>query len=216
MPEAHAHLAEQFEDHAQQRHAAELGMWGFLATEILFLGALFMGFAIYYRAYHEAFAEASLHLFVWIGTLNTAVLLTSSFTMALAVDAAARGDLRACKTRLWWTAGGGVVFLALKAFEYWKDWEESLLPVFKFDASPFVEVGAAHAELFFTFYWTLTGLHALHLIVGVFLVAGTALRAKAGAYTPLNHNTVENVGLYWHFVDVVWVFLFPLFYLLKG
>lgn len=209
-----ARVAEQFDDAPQQRRAAELGMWTFLATEILFLGGLFAGYVVYRRVYADAFEEASTHLYVWIGTVNTAILLISSFTMALAVSAASRGAARACARLLFATAAGGTLFLAFKAYEYWRDWHDSIVPVFRFDAGHFHTVSPAHAELFFVFYWILTGLHALHVFSGVGAIALTAVRARRGAYTPENHNTVENVGLYWHFVDVVWIFLFPLLYLI--
>jgi len=210
-----ATVAHQFDDHVQQREASELGMWTFLATEVMFLGMLLVALTLYRRVYHEAFAAASSHLYLWIGAVNTAILLTSSLTMALAIDAAARGTRRACSRLLWLTAIGGLAFLALKGFEYSKDWSEHLVPVFRFDPSRFEGVSASHAELFLVFYWLLTGLHAIHLAAGVGVVSATAVRARRGAFTPENHNFVENVGLYWHFVDVVWVFLFPLFYLLK-
>ena len=206
-------VAEQFDDASQQSHAAELGMWTFLATEILFIGALIAAYSIYYHVYREAFREASSHLFQWIGALNTGVLLTSSLTMALAVDAAKRGASRVCARLLWLTALGGVIFLCLKGFEYVSDYKEYVLPVFHFDRERFQHVDPGHAELFYIFYWMLTGLHAVHMLVGIAVVGGTAIKARAGRYTPENHNTVENVGLYWHFVDIVWIFLFPLFYL---
>jgi len=208
-------LAHQFDDAAQQRQAAELGMWTFLATEVLFFGGLFASVVIYRHAYGAAFAAASRHLYLWIGAVNTAVLLASSLTMALAVDAAARGLPRRCRRWLWATAGGGAAFLALKAYEYRCDWSDALVPVLRFDAGRFASGSAAHAELFYVFYWIMTGLHAVHVACGVLAVAVTARRAGRRAYTPENHDTVENVGLYWHFVDVVWVFLFPLLYLAR-
>jgi cytochrome c oxidase subunit 3 len=200
----------QFDDDAQRREAAVLGMWVVLATEVMLFGPLLLGYTIYRCAYPHAFAEASHLLVRSIGAANTAVLLTSSLTMALGVHAAREGRRRRVALHLALTAGLGAAFLALKGVEYAIDVHEGTLPVLAFRPGALQE--PAHAELFLVFYWILTGLHALHLTIAVAVVAGLAVLAWRGADSSV---AVENAGLYWHFVDLVWVFLFPLLYLVR-
>jgi cytochrome c oxidase subunit 3 len=205
-------LGHQFETVEQQRHAATLGMWTFLATELMFFGGLFLAY-LYGRVHMaEAFAEASHHTHVWIGTANTAVLLTSSLTMALSVRAASLGRQRALVWLLSCTASLGAAFLVLKGIEYGKEWQEGLVPSLHFLYS------GEHAhgvEVFYFLYFLMTGVHAVHLIIGIGLVGWLALRAKAAAFGAQYHSPVEMGGLYWHFVDCVWIFLYPLIYLLE-
>lgn len=189
--------------------APALGMWTFLATEVLFFGGLFAAYTIYRVSFPAAFAAASHHLYFWIGAANTLILLLSSFTMALAVHAAAAGRDRRTWRLLLVTAALGLTFLALKAVEYYLDYHDGLVPGASFrpawPASP-------QAEMFFVLYFLATGLHAVHLVIGVGLIAAAA--AAVRFRWPLRHaaTKVEMLGLYWHFVDVVWVFLFPLLY----
>ena len=189
---------------AQQRDTAALGTWVFLATELMFFGPLFFAY-VYGRMHHpEAFAIASRHTHVWLGVANTAVLLTSSLTMALAVRAANDGMRRALPWLLAVTAALGAAFLVIKGFEYHKEWEEALVPQFRF---VFSGEHAPAVELFYYLYFLMTGLHALHLSIGIGLVCWFAVRPHPTA--------VEMTGLYWHFVDIIWIFLFPLIYLLE-
>ena len=204
---------------AEEDETSSLGMWTFLATEVLFFGALFAAYTVYRLTFPEAFAEASHHLYLSIGATNTGVLLVSSLTMALAVHvSAAHGQTEEARPRrkllglLLVTAALGAVFLGLKGVEYFLDWRERLVP-----GPGFREVWSAnprHAQLFMVLYFIITGLHAVHLTIAVGLVLLFALliwRRKL-ARLPVR---VEMLGLYWHFVDVVWVFLFPLLYLVE-
>ncbi len=204
-----------FDDLAQQGEANTLGMWVFLATEVLIFGGLFTGYAAYQPHYHEAFEAASARLSVAIAFVNTVVLLTSSLTMALAVHAAQLGRRRALAWLLAATAALGAAFLAIKAVEYYKDYEERLVPGLAFDPGPWREQGVnpAHAQLFLVFYYVATGLHAVHLTAGVGIVLVLVWMARCGAFSPEYYAPVEMWGLYWHFVDVVWIFLLPLLYL---
>jgi cytochrome c oxidase subunit III len=211
--ETHHLIAQQFEAADQQREAALLGMWVFLATEIMFFGGLFAGYTAYRFHYGAAWAEASRHLNVALGAINTAVLLTSSLTMALAVRTAQTTGRRLPMVAwLLTTAALGVVFLGIKGFEYLEKVEAHLVP-----GASFAWPGdhAAAAGMFFYFYFALTGLHALHMIGGVTVVLVISTLAWRGRFQPETHTPLEVTGLYWHFVDIVWIFLFPLLYLIS-
>ena len=203
-------VAQQFDDLEQQRSAAQLGMWVFLATEVLFFGGLFLAYTVYRSAYPRDFAAASHHTEVLIGGINTAILLFSSTLMALAVRAA---ELRNRKGLIWLLLGTavlGIAFMALKAVEYHKDWTDHLVPLFNFQ---WHEANPDHAQIFFWLYFAMTGLHAIHVTVGIILLLIFALVARFGKFTTGHYAPVEILGLYWHFVDIVWIFLFPLLYL---
>lgn len=205
-------LAHHFDDLEQQRRAGELGMWIFLATEIMFFGGLFLGYTVYRASYAAIFLDASRRLDLVLGSVNTVVLISSSFTMALAVHAARTGRRGLLLAFLVSTAVLGLVFLGIKFFEYHHKFEEHLLPGAAF-RYPKAEI-LAQAELFFSFYFAMTGLHAAHMIIGVGMLAVLAAMAARGRFSPLYYAPVELGGLYWHFVDIVWIFLFPLLYLL--
>jgi cytochrome c oxidase subunit III len=199
----------QFDDVGQQREAAQLGMWIFLATEVLFFGALFLAYTVYRFVYGQAFVEASRRLDVVLGGTNTAVLLVSSLLMALAVRAAQLRRTKQLVRLLLGTALLGLVFISIKAVEYHKDFVDHLVPGVQFQwtgGDPRI------AELFFWIYFAMTGLHAIHVSVGICVLLILALLAARGKFAA-NYNAVEVTGLYWHFVDIVWVFLFPLLYL---
>jgi cytochrome c oxidase subunit III len=204
-------LAHQFDSLGQQKEAATLGMWVFLATEVLFFGGLFATYAIYRSWYPDAFMAASHELVIWAGTLNTAVLITSSLTMALAVHAAQTGERRLLILFLIATMLLGGVFLGIKAFEYRTEWVEHHVPGlnYQFEAKYY-----QHAQLFFSLYFVMTGLHAIHMIVGLAVLAVMLWWSVRGVITPEYYNPIEVSGLYWHFVDIVWIFLFPLLYLI--
>lgn len=276
-------LAHQFDDAEQQLEAATLGMWVFLATEVLFFGGMFLGYVVYRSAYPAAFAEGSRHLDVVLGTVNTGILLLSSLTMALAVHAV---QTNRSHTAVWFlvaTAVLGLAFLGIKSYEYEHKFRENLLPGRHFCLSGLLEdsrepkdeltgtiiawdpdqlsiqhdgmvlrhpidpdshvtvdgregelapgqavaiIPAAagrpetiravtpRVELFFSFYLAMTGFHALHMVIGICLVAVIAALARRGRFCSAYFTPVEMTGLYWHFVDVVWVFLFPLLYLI--
>jgi cytochrome c oxidase subunit 3 len=220
LPDPHAHalatghppaLAHQFDDLDQQHEASALGMWVFLVTEVLFFGGLFLTYAVYRSWYPEAFAAASREMLVWAGTLNTGVLITSSLTMALAVRAAQTGDRRRLVLFLVATMGLGGVFLGVKAFEYYTEIAAQHLPGpgFEFEAEHI-----RHAQIFFSLYFLMTGLHALHMIVGLGVLTVMLWLSVRGRITAEYYIPIEVSGLYWHFVDIVWIFLFPLLYLI--
>jgi len=209
-----AHPAHQFHDLEQQHEAANLGMWTSLATEILFFGALFLGYSIYRMVYPQAWVAASHHLLLWAGGVNTAVLLCSSLTMALAVRAAQLERPRQTSHYILATIVLGATFLMVKALEYHMEWEHRLVPSLNFDASHLPADVARQVELFMSFYFIMTALHATHMIIGLCLLGWLAHHARRGAFIG-NSNWIEMTGLYWHFVDIVWIFLFPLLYLIR-
>ena len=186
-------------------------MWLFLSTEVLFFGGLFVTYLVYRNTYPDAFVASSHELLVWAGTVNTVVLITSSLTMALAVHAAQMGRRRALITLLLVTMALGCVFLGVKAFEYRTEYLEHHIPGFGFQFEPEYFL---HAQIFFSLYFIMTGLHALHMIIGLGVMAVMVWMSSRGAITSEYYNPVEVSGLYWHFVDIVWIFLFPLLYLI--
>jgi cytochrome c oxidase subunit III len=203
-------VAEPFEDAAQQHEAAELGLWLFIATELMLFGGLFLGLVVYRIAYSEAARTASERLHLWIGGANTAVLLTSSLTMALAVVGAREGKSAQTTGLLLLTALLGLLFLGIKGYEYRSEYHEGLMP----GLGPAFPLGQ-HAELFFNFYFASTGLHALHLALGILAVGAFAWRTLSRRLPlPQRATRVEGLGIYWHFVDIVWVFLYPVLYLI--
>jgi cytochrome c oxidase subunit 3 len=186
-------------------------MWIFLATEVLFFGVLFTAYATFRMLYPGSFTEASHHLNQTLGAINTAVLLCSSLSVALSVHAAQTGNRKRLTALLLLTVVLGTVFLGIKAYEYYVDYHEGLIPGLNFT---FASPEAPYVELFFFMYFVMTGIHAFHMIIGLVLFLVLAFFAWRGRYTPEKHMPVELCGLYWHFVDVVWVFLFPLLYLI--
>ena len=216
-PALAAHAAEpglqhQFESMEQQKEASSLGMWIFLVTEILFFGGLFLTYTIYRWENARAFAHASRHMDIALGTINTAVLIFSSLTMAMAVHSAATNRRRLLIGFLIATMilGGG--FLGIKAVEYTDHIQHHLFPGpgFRYPAG----ADARGAQLFFSLYFAMTGLHALHMVIGLGILTTLVVMARRGRFTPEYSTPVEVSGLYWHFVDIVWIFLFPLLYLI--
>jgi cytochrome c oxidase subunit 3 len=203
--------APQFDDVVQQREAASLGMWVFIVTEVMLFGGLFTAYTVFRWLHRPAFVEGSHHMAVVVGAVNTAVLIASSFTMAQAVQRAQRGLRRGLLGFLASTALLGVVFLGLKAHEYRSHYLEGLVP-----GPRWIYAGPDSGPLqsFFFLYFAMTGLHAVHLTVGVGLVTGLIVLARRRRFTAMYHTPVEVIGLYWHLIDVIWVFLFPLFYLI--
>ncbi len=203
----HSPLEHQFETLHQQHHADTLGMWLFLATEVLFFGGLLTGYTMYRSSYPAAFGEASRTLDIVAGTINTMVLLGSSFTMAMSVHASQLGKRRLLLLCLTATILLGLVFLGIKGFEYHEKWEEHHVP-----GPGFIWAGqnGRVAQLFVFFYFALTGLHALHMLIGIGIMSVLLTQTWRGR---VRNYTVEISGLYWHFVDIVWIFLFPLLYL---
>ena len=204
-------LAGQFDDTEQQREAVGLGMWTFLVTEVMFFGGLFAAYTVYRSMYPAAFHEAGRHLYAWIGIVNTAVLLTSSVTMVLAVQSARRNARRRLLGFLGATVALGLVFLGFKALEYTLDVRAGILPGAHFRASDFHD--PTHVQVFYLFYWIMTGIHAIHMIAGIGVVTGFAIFAAASPPAARHQDRIDTVGLYWHFVDIIWIFLLPLLYL---
>jgi cytochrome c oxidase subunit 3 len=212
----HAHhpaLQHHFDTLEQQQHASQFGMWVFLVTEVLFFGGLFMAYVLYRTWYHGMFVEASSHLNITWGALNTIVLIGSSLTMALAVRAAQTGERRATVVLLILTMILGSVFLGVKVIEYSDKFAHHLVPGPHFQ---FPDPWGAKAQLYFSLYFAMTGLHAIHMIIGLGIMATITTMAAKGRFSPEYYTPVEIAGLYWHFVDLVWIFLFPLLYLIGG
>ena len=205
-------LQHHFENAEQQKDASTIGMWVFLVTEIMFFGGLFLAYMVYRQAYPAAFAAASNKTDLWLGAANTTVLICSSLTMALAVHYASLGKRKLIVIFLVLTLLLGGVFLGVKAYEYHDKWVNHEIPGANFECEGCAD--AQHATLFFACYFGMTGLHATHMIVGVFIILFLINKARKGAYGPDWYTPVEMFGLYWHFVDIVWIFLFPLLYLI--
>ena len=201
-------LGVQYSTLAQQREAVTLGMWAFLATEVLFFGALIAAYLNYRVWFGADFIAAASLTKVVLGTANTAVLLTSSACMAMAVTTFDAGSKRAPVLWLVATALLGLAFVGIKGTEWFLEYREHLVPALNFDLARYGGV----AEIFFVFYFCATGLHALHLLIGISIVAWLATAIGRGRIAP-GGSTVRLIGLYWHFVDIVWIFLFPLIYL---
>ena len=207
----HPALAHHFDSLAQQSEATTLGMWVFLATEVLFFGGLFATYMIYRSWYPDAFAAASHELDVTLGTINTVVLITSSLTMALAVHAAQLGQRKALMLFLIVTMILGAAFLGIKSVEYYHKFAEHHVPGPDFQ---FEQEHIRHAQIFFSLYFVMTGLHAVHMIIGIGIMLAMLYWAWNGTITAEYSSPIEISGLYWHFVDIVWIFLFPLLYLI--
>jgi cytochrome c oxidase subunit 3 len=209
-----AHLAhERFEDADVQAHAARLGMWVFLVSEVLLFATLFTLYAAQRAEYPRGFAAAAHETDLLLGSVNTYVLLTASFLVALAVGAI-RGDRpRPAAVLLVASAGLGVAFLGLKGLEYAHHFRDGLYPGTYYRGHGLADVAAARE--FFALYYVMTGLHALHVIGGIFILLWLAWRTRRGAYGTAYHTPVELGGMYWHLVDVIWLFLWPAFYLLR-
>ena len=215
-PEEHAHhpfLQHHFEDLGQQHEASTLGMWAFLTTEILFFGGILCAYWVYRIMYPAAWALGAAQQNILAGGINTIVLIISSLTMALAVRNAQLGRRSGIVLMLILTLIFGSTFLGIKIYEYHTHWEEGLFPGshWHWNEDPSL---APQVQLFMTFYWTMTGLHALHMIIGIGLLIWIIVRAAKDHFGPEYYSPVEVMGLYWHFVDIVWIFLFPFLYLI--
>ena len=222
-----------FETVGQQFDATNFAMWLFLLTEIMFFGGLFMAYLLFRNWYHDAFVVASHQLDIRWGTANTAVLIISSFTMAMGVYSAEMHRKGKLVFYLVLTFILGMVFLGIKSIEYTEKIEKHHVPGFHYSVQSFVSPKsdpeiykeyqdkalpydmAQKTEVYFFLYFAMTGMHALHMIIGISILGFMIFRAQAGAYTTGHVTFVENFGLYWHFVDIIWIFLFPLLYLIS-
>ena len=242
--EARPELRHHFADEQQQRNAASLGMWWFLGTEIMFFGGMFCGYLIYRRWYFPEFAVASRSLDLFVGTFNTTVLICSSLTVAMAVRAAQLGKRALQVKMLLLTLLFGLAFLGIKGYEWGNKYKEHHIPTFADynvisgegslvtgDNAKFLGIDDSlrkdpaklrqreaeiqqRTKIFYSLYFALTGMHALHMLVGVGIFTVITIMAYQGKFTPEYHTPLEIAGLYWHFVDIVWIYLFPLLYLI--
>lgn len=231
---ANEHVAHHFESAEQQRQSAQFGMWIFLVTEVMFFGGLFTAYVIYRWLYPEAWAVGGHFLNIKLGGINTAILLASSYSMTLALRAAQINKRRASATWIVATILLGLVFLGIKGVEYNAKFEHHLVPGKEFHLDSAHELATldaagapegtflrhaletanpANVQLFMSIYFSMTGLHAVHMIIGIGLLIWLLTRTLQGRYSSAYFNPVEVCGLYWHFVDIVWTFLFPLLYL---
>jgi cytochrome c oxidase subunit III len=204
----------------QQKNASQLGMWLFLGTEIMFFGGMFLAYLVYRLNYYNEFAAGSRSLDIWLGTVNTIVLICSSLTVAMGVRAAQLGKRKSLIALLLLTLVFGVAFLGIKGVEWYQKYEEHHIPGASFDVSdimhayPQLHIDPAHSQIYFSLYFAMTGLHALHMIIGIGIFLFLTYYSWKGRYTPEYYTPVEIGGLYWHFVDIVWIYLFPLLYLI--
>jgi cytochrome c oxidase subunit III len=206
----HPPLGHHFHTLEQEHQAAEFGMWLFLMTELMLFGGLFLGYIFYRTVYSDGFAEGSRHLELSYGGPNTVILIVSSLTMVLAVRSAQLGAQRRLVWYLLATAVLGTIFMLVKGAEYYKHFVDGTVPVLAWNyAGPYPN----QVQLFFFAYFALTGLHSVHLTIGIIVVLIAALMASRGAFLLERHIPLEMIGLYWHFVDMVWIFLLPLLYL---
>ena len=205
-------VREQFDTASQQKNASTLGMWVFLITEIMFFGGMFLAYTAYRSWYPNVFGAASRTLNATIGAINTAVLLCSSYTMVLAVRAGQLGRRKTIMLFLVLTIILGFVFLGIKGYEWWEKFEEHHVPgaSFHLEGTPL----QGQAQLFFSLYFAMTGLHALHMVVGVGIMSYLLYQTYVGKYTAEYYTPIDVGGLYWHFVDIIWIYLFPLLYLI--
>jgi cytochrome c oxidase subunit 3 len=205
------HVAHHFESADQQFESNRMGVWLFLVTEVLFFGGLFCAFAVFRSWYFEGFVEAHLKLDKVMGALNTLVLITSSLTMALAVRAAQVSNKKFADVMLWITLICAGVFMVIKYGEYSHKFHDGLLPGGSFSAEGFADPQGA--GIFFAVYFMMTGVHGTHVLIGMGLILWLIIRNRKGHFSSRYYSPVENVGLYWHLVDLVWIYLFPLLYL---
>jgi cytochrome c oxidase subunit III len=210
-PHHHPRLQHHFDDMGQQHEASSLGMWLFLSTEILFFSGLFLAYAVYRFRFPEAFAEASHHQNIYLGAFNTVVLIVSSLTVAMSVYFAQTNRRKQLVLMIVLTMILGAVFLGVKAYEYHEHFIDGVLPGQWFT---YESPNAGRIQIFFLLYFIMTGLHALHMVIGLGIFAWLGWNAWRGEYSSQYFAPVEVCGLYWHFVDIVWIFLFPLLYLI--
>jgi cytochrome c oxidase subunit 3 len=218
----HAFFQHHYNTVEQQAGAAKLGMWAFLATEILMFSGLFLAYFITRMIYPEMVLSSHELLDKTMGGINTVVLLTSSYTMAMAVRSAQVGNTPGIIRNLYFTIGCACIFMVVKYFEYTGKFSHGIFPGKYFDYARAAEYAHEHGHeliglphIFFGLYFCMTGLHGIHVLVGIGVLAWILVRAKKGHFGPQYFTPVENVGLYWHIVDLVWIFLFPLLYLVK-
>ncbi len=204
-------LAAHFGDLEKQGHAVRMGMWLFLGTEVLLFGGLFVGYSMYRYLFHQSFAEASRHLDTLMGAFDTVILLTSSLFAVLSLHYLRAGKMKLVVVMLLLTMAMGVAFLVAHGYEYWTEYHEGALPGRYYH---FEKVTLPGANIFFSLYFLMTGLHSLHVIAGVSILGYMVQRALRGQLSPAYDVPLEVATLYWHLIDVIWIFLYPLLYLI--
>jgi cytochrome c oxidase subunit 3 len=209
------HHQHHFATMEQQFDTSKIGMWLFLATEILLFGGLFVGFGLMQSKYPHEFFEAHHHLQRAFGALNTVVLLVSSWTMVMAVDFAKKGQNKKVVIFLALTILCACIFLGVKYFEYSHKYHDGLLPAKYYNPEPGVLPKGNGYATFFSFYFMMTGLHGIHILGGLGLLSWILVRARRGEFSAAYYTPVDLIGLYWHLVDLIWIYLFPLFYLIQ-
>lgn len=212
MSSGKAHeVAHHFKDAEHEFETSKHGVWAFLVTEVLMFGGFFVGYAIFHNLYPEMFAEGASHLDWRMGFLNTLVLITSSLTMALGIYYCQKNDQKKAVMHLTITLICGAIFMIVKYFEYSHKFHMGLYPgkFFSYDGAQAENLG-----LYFSFYFGMTGLHGLHVLIGMGLILWVLLRARKGEFSEKYYTPVEGVGLFWHLVDLIWIYLFPLLYLI--
>ncbi len=203
-------LREQFATPEQQKQTASIGMWVFLITEVMLFGGLFTAFTVYRLSHPQGFDEGSAHMEILLGAINTAVLICSSYTMALAVHSAESGNQKLLVLFLMATMVIGAIFLGIKFTEYYDHFRDHKVPALWFEyAGPH----APAVQMFFVFYFIMTGLHAIHMTIGIGILCVLTFRALLGSFSAEYNTPVEMGGLYWHFIDIVWIFLYAIFYI---
>ena len=210
--DSYFHVAHHFKNATEQYDSAKQGLWLFMVTEIMMFGGLFVGYIIFHSLYPEMFAEGAKELDWRMGFLNTLVLVTSSLTMALGIYFLQVRKQKAAVISLWLTILLGLCFMVVKYFEYTHKFHLGFLPG-KFLDPAYVHAEHANLGLYFGFYFCMTGLHGLHVLIGMCLIGWVAIKAQKGHFGPEYFTPVEGVGIFWHIVDLIWIFLFPLLYL---
>ena len=208
------HQQHHFTTMEQQFDTSKIGMWLFLVTEVLTFGGLFAGFGLMQNKYPMEFVEAHEKLQRWAGATNTVVLLASSFTAVMAVLMARTNQAKKCAMYLWVTVGFAGIFMCIKAYEYTHKFEEGLLPGKFYSHHGDLIAGSHGYATFFSFYFMMTGLHGLHVLIGMVLMSWLAIRARRGEFSDKYYTPVDLVALFWHLVDMIWIYLFPLYYLI--
>lgn len=208
------HQQHHFTTMEQQFDTSKIGMWLFLVTEVLTFGGLFAGFGLMQSKYPMEFVEAHEKLQRWAGATNTVVLLASSFTAVMAVLMARTNQAKKCAMYLWITVGFAGIFMCIKAYEYSHKFEEGLLPGKFYSHHGDLIAGSHGYATFFSFYFMMTGLHGLHVLIGMVLMSWLAIRARRGEFSEKYYTPVDLVALFWHLVDMIWIYLFPLYYLI--
>jgi cytochrome c oxidase subunit III len=209
------HHQHHFTNMEQQFDTSKIGMWLFIVTEILLFGGLFVGFGMMQARYQAEFVEAHHHLIRLLGATNTVVLLFSSWTMVMAVHSARTNNIPKLKFFLFLTILCACIFLGVKYVEYSRDFAEGLYPAKWYDHHGDLHVGSRGYATFFSFYFMMTGLHGIHIVVGIVLLSWLYVKSGKGEYSSNYYTPVDLIGLYWHVVDMIWIYLFPLYYLIS-